>query len=423
MKLLKQYSMTMLAAVLVVVSVPLDAADIGKGKTSRGVWVTVFSDKKVHYSKRAVSELVSFCAKNGIDHIYFQMYRAGEAWFDSSIAGRTRYNAMVAAADCDPIDFLIAEAQARGIAVHAWINVLSIAQNLNAPIVKKYGLDVLTRDQRGRLPYKYNQGEDQLFLEPGDERVVRYTLMLVDEIIMRYPGLSGLHLDYIRYPKGTHPGGFLFMHRSGISYGFGPRNAARFSLVTGKSPSKNPWSSKWDSWKKKQVTYLAEQIRDRVKAGAEGWKVSCAVVPTAAKAASLSAQEWPHWLKSGTVDYVILMNYTRDVNMFVNAARLAGEIGNAAQVHIGVGVYMLKNMTWTLQKQLRHLEALNPGGIVFFAYDDICRKGISNIMNGSAELLKPKIADRAKKIKKAKKAKKVKKVKKVKKGKKVKKKR
>lgn len=381
-------------------------------KFSRGVWVTVFSEKRVHFSKQAVTDLVSFCGKNGISDIYFQIYRAGEAWYDSRVAGRKRYEAMVAAAGCDPIDFLIAEAGARGIRVHGWINVLSIAQNLDAPILVKYGRDVLTRDQRGHFPYKRYGGEDQLFLEPGDERVVRFTRAVVDEVIARYPGLSGMHLDYIRYPKAVKSTGILWFRRGGLSYGFGPRNVARFQLAKGKDPYDDPWSGSWDSWKKRQVTSLEVMIHDRIRQGAPGWKLSCAVMPSAEKSAAQAMQEWPQWLKRGTVDYVVLMNYTRDVNVFMETARMAAELGTAAQIHVGVGVYMLTNMTWTLQKKLRDLEALNPGGIVYFAYDDICRKGIENILNGSAQALKPKKTVNEKKKTKTAKAKKSKKGKK-----------
>jgi len=414
--MLKKIIYVIITAAFIAPALLPGGASAAEKKISRGVWVTVFSEKRVHFSKQAVTDLVSFCEKNGISDIYFQIYRAGEAWYDSRIAGRKRYDAMVAAAGGDPVDFLIAEARERGIRVHGWINVLSIAQNLNAPILVKYGRDVLTRDQRGRFPYKRYGGEDQLFLEPGDERVVRFTRAVVDEVIARYPGLSGLHLDYIRYPKAVKSTGILWFRSGGLSYGFGPRNVARFQLARGKDPSDEPWSGRWDNWKKRQVTSLVEMIYDRIRKGAPGWKLSCAVMPSAEKSAAQSAQEWPQWLRRGTVDYVVLMNYTRDVNAFMEAARLAGEIGGAAQVHVGVAVYMLTNMTWTLQKKLRGLEALNPGGIVYFAYDDICRKGIVNILNGSAEALQPKKAVKKRKITQTAAARKAKKGTKVRKG-------
>jgi uncharacterized lipoprotein YddW (UPF0748 family) len=402
--------MVLCAVTVTAVAVPAPAAAAAAGtKLSRGVWVTVFSEKKVHFSKKSALELVSFCADNGIDTIYLQIYRAGEAWYDSRVAGRKRYEAMVAAAGSDPIDLLIDEAGKRGINVHGWLNVLSLAQNTDAPIVRKYGRGVLTRDQRGRLPLKCNQGEDQIFLEPGDERVVRFTIALIGEVMDRYPSLSGIHLDYIRYPKAAPPGGLLFLREPGVSYGFAERNVARFKLAAGKNPWEDPGSREWDAWKKQQVTGLLEKIRAAVKKGAPAWKLSCAVVPSPEKAAATSAQEWPQWLKRGTVDYVVLMNYTRDVNAFIEAARLASAIGDAAQIHVGIAVYMLKNMTWILQKKLQRLEALNPGGIVFFAYDDICRKGISNVLNGSPASLKTDDAQKRTKTRPAKRAKKAKK--------------
>jgi uncharacterized lipoprotein YddW (UPF0748 family) len=341
---------------------------------SRGVWVTVFSEKRVLFSKQGMSDLVACCEKNGIDSIYLQIYRAGEAWFDSRMAGRERYTAMVAAAGGDPIDFLIDAAQKRGIKVYGWINVLSIAQNLDAPIVRKYGRDILTLDQRERLPLKSNQGENQIFLEPGDERVVRYALKLVGEVMERYPSLDGIHLDYIRYPKAIPPIRFLFffLRKPGItSYGFTERNVARFKLATGRDPRKDPWSREWNAWKRKQITGLVKKIRERVKTGRPGWKVSCAVVPSAELAASKSAQEWPQWLRRGIVDYVVMMNYTTNEEKFIEQVSQAQALGYGSRVHVGVAVYMFKNKKGTLNGLLQRLEAGRPAGIVYFAYDDV----------------------------------------------------
>jgi len=55
----------------------------GKGLDRRGIWVTVFTEKKVLYSKDAVLELLKFCKAAEINEIYLQVYRAGQAYYDS----------------------------------------------------------------------------------------------------------------------------------------------------------------------------------------------------------------------------------------------------------------------------------------------------------------------------------------------------
>ncbi|HRZ86426.1 MAG TPA: family 10 glycosylhydrolase [bacterium] len=385
-----------IAAVLAAPVSPVRSGDAGARPLSRGVWVSVFSEKRVHFSKGSAADLVDFCARNAIDDIYLQVYRAGEAWYDSGIAGKARYRAMTAAAGGDPIDVLIAKANAKGIRVYAWINVLSLAGNMQAPIIRKYGAGVLTRDKglrpsagagrvkakkgkKGKRGKKAAGAEGQIFLEPGDERVVTFTLSVVQEIMDRYPGLSGFHLDYIRYPYNFSSK--IFFGSAGAGFGYGERNVARFKRTTGLDPFKaGGWhiglTAEWNAWMRGRVTALARQITARVKKQHPGWNVSCAVLPSPARAAAGAYQDWASWINTGVVDYVVLMNYTRDDSIFARNARDALAAGSPARIRVGLGAYMLKDRRDVLVRSLRALEKLRPAGVVFYSYDDVSRPGM-----------------------------------------------
>ena len=66
-----------------------------KGIATKGVWVTVFSEKKVMYSREGVLSLIESCKKAGINEIYLQLYRAGQAYYDYKISDRTKYEEIV----------------------------------------------------------------------------------------------------------------------------------------------------------------------------------------------------------------------------------------------------------------------------------------------------------------------------------------
>ncbi|TAM40771.1 hypothetical protein EPN54_02325, partial [bacterium] len=302
-----------------------EAASIEAGETSRrGVWVSVFSAKSVLYSKEGVNSLIAKCKKAKINEIYLQFLQSGNAYYDSRICDRSKYDQMIKAAGVDTLDLLLREAQENNIKVFAWVNVLSLGKNDKAEILTKFGNSILTRDQYGRPSKtdskmeldKYYLREDQIFLEPGDPRVEEYVLTIINEIINRYPLLSGIHLDYIRYPSPVPfiPGSRFI--KFGLTYGYGPKNVERFKDKTGlnvlETLNNEDEYLAWDNWKRQQITDLVRKISSLVKVKSAELLVSCAVIPLTERAYSNAFQDWSYWLEEGVIDYAVLMDYTRD---------------------------------------------------------------------------------------------------------------
>jgi uncharacterized lipoprotein YddW (UPF0748 family) len=348
----------------------------------KGLWVSVFSSKRVLYSKQAVNELLKVSKVAGISQIYLQVYQSGRAFYNSKISDQSKYQEIIASAGIDIIDYLLQEAKKNNIKVFAWVNLLSIGQNMNADIIKKLGESVLTRDQYGRPSGrkdpnesdKYYLREEHLFLEPGDQRVARYLTAIVDEIVARYPLFSGVHLDYVRYPMTVPftPGSRFKDY--GLNYGYGKENVLRFRERTGLDPltldnEKN--FSLWDNWRRQQVTDLLRRILKRVKERSADMLVSSAVIPSGERAYSSMFQDWPGWLEEGIADYVVLMNYTLDNQFTREIVRSSLSLRQKGKVFAGMGLFLMKDDPENFKEQYNTLTQLNPDGIVFFAYDDI----------------------------------------------------
>ncbi len=357
--------------------------------TSLGIWVTVFSEKKVLYSKEAAAGLITFCKEAKINAIYLQVYRAGLAYYNSKISDRAKYEEIVNSAGTDTIEFLLNEAHKNKIKVFAWMNILSLAQNKNAHIIAKLGKSILTRDQYCRVSLrtesinetdKYYLRDDQLFLEPGDPKVVEYLLSVITEFIKRYPSIDGVHLDYIRYP---YPVPFIpdsRFNKYGLTYGYGKKNIERFIEKTGFNPLskeiKNDTFLLWDNWKRRQITDLAAKISSAIRINSPEKLISCAVIPSLERAYNTAFQDWALWLEQNIVDYVVLMNYTRDQRLAQETAASALAHRAKGKIFIGIGAYLMKNDTDLLSKQYKLIKKLNPDGIVFFQYDDIAGNNI-----------------------------------------------
>ncbi len=349
-----------------------------------GIWITVFSPERILYSTENIDRLIENCEKSGVNDIFLQIYRADKAYYDSGVTDRTSFDAMLSEANTDPIKYLLDKARAKGLKVHAWMNILSLARNEDANIIKKFGHKVITKDQHGRASFsgadkdkldKYYIRENQLFLEPGDSDVREYVSGIAEEIIVKYPDLNGLHLDYIRYPAVVPfvPGSRFNSH--GISYGYTPSNINNFKKATGinvktMEPSRENFR-KWDGWRRDQVTSLVRDISERARKVSPDIEISCTIVPSVERTHLVTFQDWTVWVRESLVDFVVAMNYTDDIKLMeLNSSSLL-IAGLEDKVFMGLGAYLLKEDPGLIENQIDRLLEIGPGGVVIFSYDEV----------------------------------------------------
>jgi len=363
------------------------------GDIQTGVWVSVFSKNRILYSTKEIDNLVSFCAKNNITEIYLQLYQSGRAYYDSNILPRAKFEEIKAEAGLDPVAYLINKAKAVNIKVFAWVNTLSVGNNRDADILNKYGNSVLTRDQYLDYSFdkkksgidQYFQREEYLFLEPGDPRVSEYLVKIISEIADRYPGLSGFHLDYIRYPLPLPFSVGARFARFGLAYGYGKSNLERFTKHSGLDPLSNlnnrNKQQEWDKWRRQQVTDLARALNQAAKSKNPDFLVSAAVVASNDRAYNSAFQDWPYWLESESVDYIVLMNYSDDLQMTKEFTLAALGLGREKKIYIGIGAFLFKDDPQGLTEEFKLVSSLKPDGIVLFSYDDLSDKLMNSLSN------------------------------------------
>ena len=231
----------------------------------------------------------------------------------------------------DVLAMLIEAAHRRGLRVHAWVNVLSLSTRRDARMIEDLGPGIVLVDRRGRslLDYPdyelpepdrtyYRMGTRGLYLDPAVPAVRERTLATFVDLVTRYPGLDGLHLDYIR-----HPGVLPFVPGSrfgvGIDFGYGAESRALYRAETGNpdpiegaAPGVVRGAHAWDAWQRAQVTRLVEAIAAQTRAARPGLVLSAAVIAYVERAYLSLAQDWRAWLESGALDLAMPMAYTLD---------------------------------------------------------------------------------------------------------------
>jgi uncharacterized lipoprotein YddW (UPF0748 family) len=321
--------------------------------------------------------------------LFVQVYRGGRAWFDSSLADATPWRATwrsEGSGGADALAALVERAHAQGLRVHAWVVVLSLAKNAQAPILRDLGAGAAAVDQWGRsiLDYPgydvprsesrpYRLGTPAIFLDPAAPGVAERLAATFEELLRRYPALDGLHLDYVRYPDvlpfapGTRFG-------VGLSFGYGAPSRARFRAETGiEAPfaDRSENAERFDAWRRDQVTSLVARIGARARAARPGVQLSAAVFPESERAYLSVFQDWRRWLEEGLLDFAVPMLYSRDDRLVrYRVTELAG-LAEAPRIWVGLGSWLFDDEPDGAAAQARLVEGRPPLGLAFFSWDSI----------------------------------------------------
>jgi uncharacterized lipoprotein YddW (UPF0748 family) len=276
--------------------------------------------------------------------------------------------------------------------VHAWVNVLSVAENRETRIVAAVGRDAVLVDRQGRsiLDYPkfdvpqperryYRMGTPAIFLDPATPGVAEYIAGTFAELVERYPELDGLHLDYIRYPDVLpfSPGSRFGV---GLDFGYGERSRSRFNAETGLTAPLGDSlrnANRWDEWRREKVTELVRAVRIAALttrsqvAQARALAVSAAVGSYAERMYLTEGQDWRRWLEEDLIEFAIPMAYTLDDRMFRYMAEGFASGPHADRIWVGQGTWLFDKRPTGALDQLRVARDAGTAGEVLFSYDSI----------------------------------------------------
>ncbi len=329
------------------------------GTPPRGLFVSLIQNPPTLSSREAIIKLVDFAKQAGIKILFVQIYRANQAWFPSKVGDSSLYKVASKALREDPFAFLIQSAHGAGIEVHAWLNMLSLSANEDAPLLKKYGPDILTRNLEEKKTLADYKIDSQYFLEPGDPRVRSELVAMVEEIVRAYPQLDGVQFDYIRYPD-SHP-----------RYGYTPVNMDRFKQTTGLARIKEG-SRAWNDWKRAQVTELLTLLVKKARSLHPKIQVSATGCMSYARALHEAFQDWPSWVNTGLVDFVTVMNYNPDPAEYERWNGVAKtKVTDLKKLYLGVPAYKLVRSPEIFGKEWQSCENSGSGLCAVFHYGSL----------------------------------------------------
>ena len=338
----------------------------------RGLWVV----RTALVSPEKVDQVVDDAAAAGLNALFVQVRGRGDAFYSSRLAPRSVLLEHQPRT-FDPLARLLARARARGLQVHAWVNVLLVA-HFGQPLPEGHVLrshpewimvqrseakatfDASPRTRLRRVARAGRQSGDVegYYLSPSVPEAVDHLEAVVRELVRSYR-VDGLHLDFIRSPGPT------WDHSRAALVDF--RRVHRTQALLG-GPAKDPLA--WDDYRRRAVTSLASRLADAARVERPGLVLSAAVAPDEAQAVNHKYQNWPQWLSSGILSALCPMVYTADNRLFVAQVEQAlARTGTGQPVWAGIGAYRL-DLAGIVEK-VRLARRAGAGGVVLFSHESL----------------------------------------------------
>jgi uncharacterized lipoprotein YddW (UPF0748 family) len=335
----------------------------------RGLWVV----RTGLLSPESVDQVVDGAARAGFNALFVQVRGRGDAFYASRVVERSEL-LRGQPADFDPLGRLLTRARARGLQVHAWVNVLLTAHfGLPLPpahvaqrhpdwlmVPREAAREALGTPPAGLIPlierYRDPADTEGLYLSPSSPGVGVHLEQVVSELVRTY-AVDGLHLDFVRYPSSDFDWSRASLAGFAATRGSG-------DLLAG--PSLDPEG--WGNYRRAAVDGLVVRLSGVARQARPGIVVSAAVVPDQAQALYHKYQPWPSWMARGVLDAVCPMTYTPDSRLFrAQVEQARGKLGAAASLWAGVGAWRLP-IGDVLQK-IRTAREAGASGVVLFSHE------------------------------------------------------
>lgn len=262
-----------------------------------------------------------------VTDLFVNVAGAGFAHYPSDILPRSR----TFSDEGDQLAACLTAAKGTGIRVHAWLLCFTATRSTNErqKIFREKG-----------WCSKTPQGKWTDYLDPSNPEVQDYLLAAIDEIQQKYPAVSGIHLDFIRWGDWAEK----------------PVNAAQVIF-----------------------NFVAEARRHVRR---PRW-LTTAVYGKYPNCIKTVGQDWFGWLNANLVDYVVPMDYAEDPGTFMEL--LASQAQFKRQAHrtiVGIGVTANESRLSPRQviDQIRLLRRYGFAGESLFDLDTTLEKRILPVL-------------------------------------------
>ena len=341
---------------------------------TRCLWII----RESMYTEEMIDSALIYAYQSGYDIVFVQIRGRGYAFYDSNIVPKHPK----IDPDFDPLEYTLKLGNALGIEVHAWVNTYILWSSKNEPEDSDHLYHThkewtesdrnLKMDSQIKLSEPKSPQWEGIYLSPLHPEVNPYLLSVYSEIINEY-NVDGIHLDYIRFQDemyGFNQAGMKIFEKI---YDISPRDIARGIISTHYGWSQDFVDSIRIAWKRFQQDAVSELVNNTFRAIQQSGKsisLSAAVKPNLLEARNRWNQDWGRWVQDGYIDFVVPMNYYKEIRHFNNSVQIMKSnlyAEDIDQIIMGVATYNQDAQSAADKILLSRLNGFK--GVSIFSYD------------------------------------------------------
>jgi uncharacterized lipoprotein YddW (UPF0748 family) len=347
----------------------------------RGVWVSRFdwTGFGITPTTATIDAIVSNVQAANFNAILFQVRGTGDAYYTPGLepwaARMTGGLTKTLGVDpgWDPLAYLATQAHAKGIQVHAYINVfptwlcgLGAPPNPVTPTHLFWSLSYSTTWANWRAwttsgPDTLDACSDYLWATPALTLTRAHVAAIAADLVTRY-AVDGIHLDLVRYPG------------SGYSHDPFTRQAYTDALAISPTLTFAQWQP---DFQRAQVSNLVSQVYASLTAARpEAW-LSAAVWPNYSSGYASYFQDSKGWLAAGIVDANLPMLYSSDIvnDLAAWTTRMQGFVAESYGRYVIPGIHADYASFGDLAARIEAARAAGAPGVAIFSYGALNARG------------------------------------------------
>lgn len=337
--------------------------------SSKAIWVV----RDALTSEKTISDIISNVKQLNCDKIFLQLRALGSVYYP------TKLDIPHKDVNGKYLKQLFEEAKKNNIEVHVWLNVCYVWSNTKTSFAQNH---VLNKVNSAIIsPVNPNIECEGYFLHPNDKWNLSEVKSIMDELLGLYP-VAGFHLDYFRYPKEKIHTSKLGRTEYLIRFGLDPieplTNPVKFIEERGIESYKY-FQETYRNFLRDELTVALKDIRSFLKNKNSDIQLSVAVKPNPINAKHQFLQDWVEWLNEDLCDFVVTMNYSPEISIFMRNMVLANQMADTSRILIGVATYNIEPAD--VSERIKRIKSTSYNGYSLFSYNYINdRKALFNLL-------------------------------------------
>lgn len=340
---------------------------------TRALWVTRWDFR----TPDDIRWLADKAANANFNALFFQVRGNADAYYPSDLepwAARLSDGVLGQDPGWDPLAIAVDEAHARGLELHAWINVYPawLGETPPAPAQPEpmmtrfdrlYGDHWLVWD-RNQQPMQLNR--EYLWSNPGHAAVGEHIAAVGRDLVTRYY-LDGLHLDNVRYP--------------GWEYSRDPDTMVAVEQAKAAEPGLDR-----KEWQRRQINALVEHLHDDIHHVKPGLPISAAVWPvyletwewwSAGDGYDGYCQDSVGWIHEQIAEFICPMLYLASITSddAKYQALVEDFVERAGGEHVLAGITATYDDFAVIARRIDIARAAGAAGQALFSYGHVNQRG------------------------------------------------